>query len=373
MLGWDFPPRIKGGLGNASAALLDALGKMENVDVSFVVPQLFGDEVATSARLIALANEPLTLFPSLLAGVNGSYSQVLRDADTYAVMCEGRHHAFGIFDVIHAHDWLTFVAACDLKRATGKPLIAHIHSTEYDRASSPNPEICRIEQQGISAADAVLVVSEYSKSVLLEHYQVPAEKLFVVHNGTTFTDCGNTKRQPSGMVSFVGRITYQKGCEHFIEAARVVLDKIPTVKFTMAGDGDQVALVKSLIRSMSMRNSFILPGFISSKAVTAVLAQSDVFVMPSISEPFGIAAAEAIAMRVPTVLSRRSGIAEIVKSALHVNPFRPEEIAEAVIRVLVDAELASDLAAGAQAELAPYTWQVSALKIREVYAEVVGV
>lgn len=377
MVGWEFPPHITGGLGTACEGLLQGFAHCRRqLDITFVLPSMSGQELAGPWTLIDASRErrardtaedglphPGNTKPGpycLLAG------DVAQFADDAAQLMTRLHNGF---DVIHAHDWLTFPAALAIKAATGKPLVAHVHSTVFDRNESPDGHILGIERAGLVAADQIIAVSHYTKKILVERFLLPPSKIRVVHNGWIATakpaDVVPAARLP--LVSFLGRITYQKGPHVFLRAARKVLDTVPDARFVMAGEGDLLASCKSLAIALGIDRHIEFPGFLDRSACTELLARSAAFVMPSVSEPFGIVALEAAAAGTPMVLSNRSGVAEVVSAALLVEPSDHLAIADAVCQLLLEPSRAARLASQARLEAVGMRWEIAAQQVAGVY------
>ena len=365
MFGWEFPPHISGGLGTACLGLTKGLAQIEGVEVTFVVPKVWGDENRSNITLLgadqvavvhqqfqfANAKSKVEYF-ELQSGLipylgssefeelksefdsgekrlieltpdgkiifSGNYGQNLfQEINNYAVVAEKLASEID-FDVIHVHDWMCFRAGIAAKRISGKPLVVHIHSTEFDRSGkSVNPAICTIEKEGLDAADKIIVVSHLTRSIVIGKYNLNPRKVSTVYNAAE-PICDeyqkNTREFTSNkVVSFLGRITAQKGPGYFIEAASFVLQKMKNVRFVMAGNGDLLNEMKQMALDLNISEHFYFPGFMVDSEITELFQISDVFVMPSVSEPFGIVTLEAMQCGVPVVISNQSGVAEVVK------------------------------------------------------------
>lgn len=385
MLGWELPPQISGGMGRACAGLLRGIREVGGVDVSFVLPSVRGDEIleGTGCELSlhglwteqephgsAQACPDEVLFPSVVErSARGSYGNNLKPSVLkYTRRCSERFNAANAFDVIHAHDWLTYPAGIDLCRRTTTPLVVHVHSTEFDRSEYLDPAVIKIEREGMDEAHRIITVSEYTKRTVIEHYGQVPRKVEVIPNAPDFrceTSVALAKRPKQ--VVFVGRITYQKGPEYFVEAAAKILHQLPDTRFVMAGDGDQLALVKSLARSYGIGELIGFPGFLGHKEISELLACSRALIMPSMSEPFGLVALEAIAHGVPAIVSSRSGICEVVRNIVKVDPVDTDSIARSVVRLLKDDKYARELSHGAAEEIREMNWKRSAARLCDVY------
>lgn len=390
MLGWELPPHITGGLGVACEGLLRGLHALGETSVTFVASTLPGGESEVSARIIAmdrfpLANEsPLTARIDVaesglhaaparsITGATGAYngSSVL-PALTYAARLPALLRHVPEIDVIHAHDWLTLPAAGRAKRVTQRPLAVHMHSTEIERAGGrAHPEIVAIERDGLASADAVVAVSEATRRVLVSHYGVSPAKVMVIHNAADhmpWTRPAPRVVKDDPVVTFVGRLTQQKGPRHFIEAASRVLRQFPEARFVMAGDGDQMQMARTLVIAKGLAPQFRFLGFLDAAGVRSCLTQSDLYVMPSIAEPFGIGALEAIHCGVPVVISAPCGVNESVFALTRVQAGDSAALAEAIIRLLNDPCGAYQQALCAQIEARHLTWCRAAEAVLTVY------
>lgn len=280
------------------------------------------------------------------------------------------------FDVIHVHDWMTYPAGMAAKRLTGKPLVAHIHATEYDRSGlNINREVARIEQAGMLAADRVVAVSHYTRELIMRRYGIPADKISVVHNAVARSEAPAAYHVPEGCenekrVLFMGRVTYQKGPEYFVEAAHLVLRRMPGVRFVMAGSGDMLSRMVRRVAQLRMGSRFHFTGFLKGGMVDQMYATSDLYVMPSVSEPFGIAPLEAMVYDTPVLLSRQSGVAEVVKNALKVDFWDIREMANKICAVLAYPRLAAAVVSNCREELKSIKWENSADLLNAIYRNV---
>jgi glycogen synthase len=280
------------------------------------------------------------------------------------------------FDVIHAHDWLTYLAGVEAKRISGKPLIVHVHATEYDRAGeNPNEQIRSIEQKGLDEADEIIAVSEWTKEILIDRYKISEDKVTVVHNGVMpkskvpFTKMPSISKQ---VVTFVGRITHQKGPQYFIEAAQKVLEKFPEAHFIMAGGGDLLPQMIEKVAHLRLSSHFHFTGFLKSDQMDQVWSISQVYVMPSVSEPFGITPLEAIQAGVPVIISNQSGVSEVMPHAIKVDFWDTNALANAISSVLKHKSLSKTLSKQAYQEMKYLGWEKAAKKINQLYHELVA-
>lgn len=279
------------------------------------------------------------------------------------------------FDVIHAHDWMTYPAGMALARLTGKPLVAHIHSTEFDRSGvHVNQQVYDIERRGMHAAIAVIAVSQLTRSICVHRYGLPAEKIRVVYNGVDLEPFGSgavAEVNPKDrIVLFLGRITMQKGPEYFVAAAKRVLEKIDNVKFLVAGSGDMARRMIELAAEMGIGHKVLFTGFLRGHDVKRIFSMADCYVMPSVSEPFGIAPLEAMSHDVPVIISKQSGVSEVLTHALKVDFWDVDEMANKIVAVLRHPPLSQTLREHGALELRKLTWDGAAAKCVQVYERV---
>ncbi|MBU4581618.1 MAG: glycosyltransferase family 4 protein [Proteobacteria bacterium] len=414
MFGWEFPPRMSGGLGTACYGMTAALAGLGH-RITFVLPRdgeagaaPFLDLVSTAGipvsdadrdhgtetalRRLALRPVPSLLHPYLDAGryrtlylSEGKKFPITADVYGLDLIAEviryGR--AGGVlartstFDVIHAHDWMTVPAALLARRISGRPLVLHIHSLEYDRSGEKvNDEIFAIEREGMEKADRIIAVSHRTKRMIAERYAIPEEKISVVYNAVSQKEARQAYRteRPRGrkMVLFLGRITFQKGPDYFVEAAAQVLHALPDVTFVMAGAGDMMGRMIERIGALGIGDHFHFTGFLQGEEIERIFSLSDLYVMPSVSEPFGISPLEAMSYDVPVILSRQSGVSEILRHALKVDFWDVREMAAKIIAVLKHPVLADKLAEKAREELRKIRWETAAEKITAIYRETAG-
>ncbi len=422
MFGWEFPPHISGGLGTACFGLTRGLAR-HNTEILFVVPKAYGDESQEAVRLLnasdvavdvtdqAVLNfwEKITyleigsnLIPyvgpeefeklvseesgrtetksNVLAGMrfefSGKYgSNLMEEVSRYALVGAVIASKYQ-FDVIHAHDWLTYAAGVAAKQATGKPLVVHMHATEFDRSGENiNEDVFRIEQMGMREADYVVAVSNLTRNIVIERYGIQPHKVITVHNAVEPADKSDWNNVHAAVrekiVTFLGRITYQKGPEYFVEAAHKILQRDPNVRFVMAGSGD---LLNKMIQQVARRrlgSRFHFTGFLKGENVDRMYAMSDVYVMPSVSEPFGIAPLEAIRTNVPVVISKQSGVSEILVHALKVDFWDTEALADSIYALLNYKGLNKMFHRYGRAEVDNLKWENAALKVIDIYNKAV--
>ena len=423
MFGWEFPPHISGGLGTACHGLTKALSGFQDMEVTFVVPKAWGDEDQSNVTILGAHQIPVIqstiqfadtdskvvyyelrseLIPYL--GTNefqelksklssgekklveitsegkfifgGDYGpNLFQEIRNYAIVAGKIAHELE-YDVIHVHDWMTFPAGIAAKRISGKPLVVHIHSTEFDRSGqNVNPAICAMEKEGMDSADRIIAVSNYTRNTIINNYHIQPDKVITVYNAVDSVDpverMEYEKDSGEKIVSFLGRITMQKGPEYFLQAASLVLQKMKNVRFVMAGKGD---LLNSMIRraaELNISDHIQFRGFLNNCEVTDLFRMSDVFVMPSVSEPFGIVVLEAMQAEVPVIISYQSGVSEILKNAVKVDYWDTQAMADAILMLLYFPEIGNDLQKKGKKEVDQLSWVNSATEVRMVYLDLI--
>ncbi|NLW86470.1 MAG: glycosyltransferase [Planctomycetes bacterium] len=277
------------------------------------------------------------------------------------------------FDVIHAHDWMTYKAGLAVAAATGKPLVVHVHSTEFDRSGeNVNQVVYDIEHAGMHGADRVVCVSHLTQTICEKRYGVSADKCTVVYNAVELPDSGQWELSPirreEKIVLFLGRVTFQKGPEYFLQAAQKVVEHYPNVRFVMAGSGDMIAKCIRMAADLRLGRYVTFTGFLRGADVDKVFRMADLYVMPSVSEPFGIAPLEALGRNVPVIISKQSGVSEVLNHALKVDFWDTEEMANKILAVLRHPPLQKTLRQHGQIELRKFSWRDTAAKLEEVYS-----
>lgn len=391
MFGWELPPFNSGGLGVACYGLTKAMSK--NADILFVLPRKvdinpdFLKLLFASNIKVTTIDSPLTpyLTPSgykkllsedITVYGNSLFEEVFRYAEEAKKIASRED-----FDIIHAHDWLSFPAGIAAKEVSGKPLVVQLHSTEYDRCGglNLNEGIYKIEKKGMEFADRVISVSNLTKSIISEHYGIKNSKIYTVHNRINADEYQEDiedqvyklKSDGKKVVLFAGRITLQKGPDYFVSAAKRVLDFEKNIVFVMAGSGDMEYRMMQQAAEMGISDKFIFTGFLRGKELSRIFKMADVYVMPSISEPFGIVALESIVHGTPVILSKQSGVSEIVQNALKVDFWDTEEIANKIISVLRHPSLHSTLKSNSEQEVKSFTWDTAANACLDIYRGVV--
>lgn len=328
--------------------------------------QVGGDEVFGDEAIEDIAPESDTGYGTDLIGDAHRYARLVT-----ALAKRER------FDVIHAHDWLTYPAGMAVSALTGVPLVVQVHATEFDRSgASVNQSVYEIERAGMHAADAVIAVSQLTRSICVTRYGVPADRVSVVYNGVDRSedqpDAGVQIRSKDKIVLFLGRITMQKGPEYFIQAAKRVLEKIEDVKFVVAGSGDMAVRMIEAAAASGIGHKVLFTGFLRGRDVQRVFEMADCYVMPSVSEPFGIAALEAMQHDTPVIISKQSGVSEVLTHALKVDFWDTDEMANKIVAVLRHPPLGQTLRRHGAFELRGLTWDGAAQRCERIYERLVS-
>lgn len=419
MFGWEFPPNISGGLGTACYGLTKGLSSFDDVEVTFVVPKVFGGEDKSSIDIIGASDvsvinrninfkefnksinyfevnsklvpyvDPEDYVRQTAYTVEGSTSSIEVD-NQGRVKFTGKYGADLLseiaryalvaniiaqdneFDVIHAHDWLAYPAGIAAKQASGKPLVIHVHATDFDRSGGTvNPNVYAIEKQGMDAADKIITVSNLTRNIVIEKYGINPEKVITVYNAVEPYQYEDTAPFIKGfdekIVTFLGRITTQKGPEYFVEAASQVLQKMNNVRFVMAGSGDMMNKMIRRAAELKITDKFHFTGFLKGDDVFKMLRMSNVYIMPSVSEPFGISPLEAMQVGVPVIISNQSGVAEILSNAIKINYWDVDAMAEAIHGILKYPAMSKMLSRYGRKESYNLKWKDSAYKVKEIY------
>ena len=397
MLGWEFPPFISGGLGTACHGLVCAMGQLD-VDITMLLPMTI-QGVDTTAEVSAawgdyklgkLKHVVLKSVPSKVpnpyhksrsrsirvfgTGQAGGYEGNLADrVHEYAQRCVELVET-EMFDVVHAHDWVTFPAGIALQNMLQKPLVVHVHATEFDRSGrNVNRPIYEIEQQGMEAASAVIAVSNYTAGIINRYYDVPFKKIHVVHNGINPKPIAARPLtyRSKAIVLFLGRITSQKGPEYFVKAAEQILGDYDNIRFVMAGWGDLAPDIIRMVAAKGLGTRILFAGFLRGTQVDTAYRMSDLYVMPSVSEPFGLTALEAVQQDLPIIISKTAGVGEVLRQgALKVDFWDIDKMAEQIVEVLNTPLLGQQLRYTAKNEIKQLTWDTAARKCLAVYSNV---
>jgi len=410
MYGWEFPPHILGGLGTASFGLIKGMSMQDDMDITFVMPKPYGDEDRSFLKIIGVCNTPVVWKNVDFEYVSERLSKYMEPAEYF----ELRNHIYADFsyrhvndlgciefsgrypdnlmeeinnysivagviartetyDIIHAHDWLTYPAGIHTKMVSGKPLVIHVHATDYDRSrGNVNPEVYQIEKNGMDYADHIITVSNLTRQTVIEKYHQNPAKVTTVHNaveplGNDILSISDKRGVKDKIVTFLGRITMQKGPEYFVEAAAKVLQKANNVRFVMAGSGDMMNKMIRLAASRNISDRFHFTGFMKGKQVYEIFKASDVYVMPSVSEPFGISPLEAMQCGVPSIISKQSGCAEILDYAVKVDYWDIEALADAIYGLITYPALHTFLKEEGLKEVNNIKWEYAGQKVRHIY------
>ena len=431
MFGWEFPPHIAGGLGTACYGMTRGLAR-NDVEVIFVMPRASGDEDERFVKVVNASDVEARYCDSKIEGADdimrkisfihidsnmvpyispeefetyregyertgkkfweregdswtqrytfsGKYgANLMEEVARYAVVAaEVARQLEGQFDVIHAHDWLTYFAGIAAKRVSGKPLVVHMHATSFDRSSSDNIDtrVYAIERAGMAAADRVIAVSNLTRNIVIEKYNIPAEKVVTVHNAVRFAEKENELPErgvDDKIITFLGRITFQKGPDYFVEAAAKVLKRVPNVRFVMAGSGDMMNHVIRRVARLGIADRFHFTGFLKGDDVHKMFQLSDVYIMPSVSEPFGISPLEAMRANVPSIISKQSGVAEVLDYAVKVDYWDVDAMADAIYGFVKYPALAKMFSSKGLEEVTGLKWNNAAAKIKAVYEDAIN-
>lgn len=396
MFGWEYPPLHLGGLGVACQGLVQGLLR-NGVKVTLVLPHAN----KTAEREVAVLSTDdcggTLQIPSLLQPYDTSASYSLRvsgipreDCDIYGGDIAGAIEKYtaasvevsrGITpNIVHCHDWMTYGAGMRAARHHHVPLIAHIHATELDRTNfHPNHWIYGFEKRGFQAADRIIAVSNYTKNVLVDHYGISTDKIAVVHNGTSehlsaaaiHGMVSRHGKKDAPMVLFLGRLVLQKGPKQFLDMAKIIHHKRPEVQFCIAGDGDMLSEMITYAINQGLSQCVLFTGKMESREVSALYNRAACFVMPSLSEPFGLVALEAAAHGTPVVLSKQSGVREVLDHAFQVDFWDTEKMADCVLTILRDKPLALQLKSEASRAVTHLTWQHQAEVVRSIYENLI--
>lgn len=416
MFGWEFPPHITGGLGTACYGLTKGLMN-NNQEVIFIVPKAYGDE-AKDIRLVNASDVSLDLRNKAFSEywnqlkyieIDSNLVPYADDEEFYRITRKYEHHSEeneSVFssnykfsgkygknlmeevrryalvasqvaanqehDIIHAHDWLTYEAGIAAKKVSGKPLVVHMHATEFDRSGeNVNQVVYDIERRGMEAADRVITVSNLTRKIVIERYGIDPSKVVTVHNAVEPADksefYGVQKHVKEKVVTFLGRITFQKGPEYFVEAAYKILKRDNNVRFVMAGSGDMLNRMIRRVAELKIADKFHFTGFLKGMEVDHMFALSDVYVMPSVSEPFGISPLEAMRSNVPVIISKQSGVSEVLHHALKVDFWDIDALADSIWGLTHYEGLSKMFVSLGKEEVDNMKWDNAAVKVIDVY------
>ena len=415
MFGWEFPPHILGGLGTASYGLTRGMAMQPDMDITFVIPKPWGDEDKSFLRLIGTNYTPivyknvptetvnqllgnrmdLRTYEDLRSNIYADFSykktdalgciefsgrypdNLLEEINNYSIVAGVIARTIPC-DVIHSHDWLTYPAGIHAKTVTGKPLVVHVHATDFDRSrGNVNPQVFAIEKDGMNHADHIITVSNLTRRTVIEKYGQHPDKVTTVHNAVeplpaSILALPDKRGVKDKVITFLGRITMQKGPEYFVEAAAKVLERTSDVRFVMAGNGDMMDAMIRLAARHKIADRFHFTGFMKGEQVYEVFKASDVYVMPSVSEPFGISPLEAVQCGVPSIISKQSGCAEILDYAIKVDYWDIDAMADAMHALIAYPELHTFLRDEGLREVNNIKWETAGQKVRDIYNKVTG-
>lgn len=424
MFGWEFPPHIAGGLGTACKGIVEGLAH-NGVETLFVMPSASGDEDQTYTTIINASDVAVadvcgtvdefvdkvkfikvdsnlqpyydpqdfdriaeeerkrqTTEYKLRFGqkfkFSGKYgANLLEEVSRYAQVggTIALKHA-GEFDVIHAHDWLTYLAGIAAKEISGKPLVVHVHATSFDRGTDDmvDSRVYAIERRGMEMADRVITVSDLTRNIVINKYGIDPAKVVTVHNAVDFSgkeDIEVERGVRDKVVTFLGRITFQKGPEYFIDAAAKVLKRTKNVRFVMAGSGDMMTRAIRQVARLGISDRFHFTGFLRGQEVQKMFALSDVYIMPSVSEPFGISPLEAMRTNVPSIISKQSGASEVLKYALKVDFWDVDALADDIYALVQYPALSEFAAREGYEEVNNLKWNNATAKLKQVYESII--
>jgi glycosyltransferase involved in cell wall biosynthesis len=423
MFGWEFPPHISGGLGTASYGLTKGMATLDNLEVIFVVPKAWGDEDQSMVRLVGANKIPVAFkkvfykgfryplekievsskivpytqpedFWKLTSSEVSGYNLFVQTNSKGTVDFSGRYdgslmdeiYKYAVvasviaeeneFDVIHAHDWLAYPAGMAAMEVSGKPLVIHVHATDFDRSGgSVNPDVYRIEKSGMDAASKIITVSNLTRDIVINKYNINPDKVETVYNAVEPVKIAENLIIKKGfdekVVTFLGRITMQKGPEYFIEAAYKVLKVMDNVRFVMAGSGDMMEKMMRRAAALKITDRFHFTGFLKGSDVFTMLDMSDVYIMPSVSEPFGISPLEAMQSNVPVIISKQSGVAEILTHAVKTDFWDIDAMADAIYGILNYPALSNMFIKNGKEEVIRLKWDNSARHVQDIYSRVI--
>ncbi|MEM2144079.1 MAG: glycosyltransferase family 4 protein [Candidatus Jordarchaeaceae archaeon] len=395
MFGWEFPPMSSGGLGTACYGLTRSLSNL-GVEITFVMPYAAENPEAEDIRIIA-TNNPGRLkivginsalrayitssqYRSALRYTRNPKEKILYGEDLFQEVERFSKKAAQLaekeeFDVIHCHDWMTFKAGIKAKRASGKPLIVHVHATEFDRTGgNAHPIVYDIERRGLHEADRIIAVSQFTKNKIVQYYGVHPDKVTVVYNAVDLNDArfeNNFKiNKRDKIVLFLGRLTLQKGPDYFVEAAKKCLEFDSNIKFIIAGTGSMEWRLIERVAELGIADKVLFAGFVTDEEREMLYQMADVYVMPSVSEPFGMTPLEALKYGTPVIISKQSGVSEVLKHCLKVDFWDINQLVDKILGVLRYKELKHTLREHGSLEVRKFDWNQSARKCIEVYNEV---
>jgi len=360
VLGWELPPFFAGGLGIHTLNLFSILGKI--LDITLYIPKFTDKDIHYNFKVKMVNYDP----------VGSPYE---RNKEFYQKVMDYNEILINEFDkdheIIHMHDWITVPAGIKLKEKYRKKLVFTVHSTEYDRSGGfyPQERILKIEKEGMMAADRIIAVSHYTKKIISEKFSINPAKVTVIHNGvkSSLFSSFNKNYDLKNKVLYFGRVTPQKGSKFFIEAAYKVNKYIPSAEFIVAGEGDQLNEIKNFSKSLGLENTVNFYGFVSESESVRLYLDSDVFILPAVSEPFGMTVIESLSVGTPAIISKTTGVGEALNNVLKADFWDTDKIANYIIAVLKHRKLRETLGNFGKLEASRFSWENTALKTLEVY------
>lgn len=393
--GWDYPPHTTGGLGMACFALTEALLR-DGIEVIFVLPHsqpisgngrfVFADDTQVNVRVRYVHSAMLPYMSATASvevydriGKRVSVSTIIEQVYVYAQQAE-RIAREEVFDIIHAHDWTSYLAGIVAKHVSGKPLIVHTHATAFDQAGGGNvdPQVYDIEKKAFREADSIVVVSNYTRDVIIQKYDADPEKITVIHNGCEVDEptrhppiLTELKAQGKKLVLYHGRITIQKGVDYFVNAARKVVDYDPSVVFIISGKGDMEAQIMQQVSALGLSSNVIFAGALWYDERDQMYQNVDLVVMPSVSEPFGLVPLEAMRHGTPALISKQSGVSEVVSHVLKVDFWDVDQMANKILAALRYPVMREQLIQEGKKEIGRLSWASVATKVRALYRRII--
>lgn len=400
MFGWEFAPLISGGLGVACAGLVKSLVK-QGANVTFVLPKMPKEIKVPGVDIISADrrnNGKLTIKGINLKEVITPYSTSMQQGDANKVWQRRNPQSTALYggnlsaevtryaemarliakqvphDIIHCHDWMTYLAGINAKETSGKPLVVHVHATEFDRSGGNglNPHVYGMEKLGFQKADAVVTVSNFTKEKVVEHYAINTKKVHVAHNAIEQTE--EVKEvlklnKKDKVVLFLGRLTLQKGPDWFLYTAKKVIEKTPDVKFVVVGGGDMEGFMIEKSAELGLADKVLFAGWLSGKDIDRAFKMADVYVMPSVSEPFGLTPLEAMRNGTPVIISKQSGVSEVINHCMKVDFWDTNQMANKILGVLYYKELQEELGLHGKREVEKISWDDTANKVLNLYGD----
>jgi glycosyltransferase involved in cell wall biosynthesis len=378
MLAFELPPYNSGGLGEACLGLTKSLSN-HDVNITFMLPEKQNYDHPHMKIIFAHDSTPKKKTTNKISIKIRGYDQrpfkSIKEQVEIITSNMVKGAAQESFDLVHAHDWMTAKAGVEISKITGKPLVFQIHSTEIDRAPEQHVDKNRftLEKYGIENADKIVVVSKYTQKTIEKHYNANPKKIGVVYNATDINVKKGTSRKLFNrpIVLSLGRITYQKGIDHLLKAARKVVDKNPKTLFVIVGDGDMYSYVVELAATLGLSGNIVFTGFLRGEERETLYANAKVFVMPSISEPFGLVAVEAAMYNIPTIVSNQSGVAEVLKGAVRTDYWDTNLLSKRILAILNNKKTSKYIVSKQTKDLQNISWDKSAKELCNLYHKLV--